>query len=622
MCGIVGYLGSSNQTADQLEAMAHRIVHRGPDDHGVWLGQDGMVGLAHRRLSILDLSPEGHQPMASVDGRYQIVFNGEIYNFRELRQQLQPRGHTFRGGSDTEVMLAAFQQWGVQPSLRRFSGMFAFAVWDSQQRELTLARDQYGKKPLYYGKINGAWFFASELKALHQPGLSLDRMALSNFFRFGYVPAPRSIYQQVGKLPPGSSVVLRANGEASQVESFWTLPRSSAPSLIGDPLQAVEEALRNAVRRRMVSDVPLGAFLSGGIDSSLIVALMQQMSSEPVQTFCIGFEDKASDESPYARAVAQHLGTRHTEHRLSAQESLSVVPLLPRMYDEPFADSSQIPTYLVSKLARSQVTVALSGDGGDEVFGGYNRYFFAPRLWRGLSLAPVFLRRLLAAAVRGLSVELLARLIPRVSLAEHKITKFLALLDVRSPGDLYSGLMGMWDPTPVLGMRPEPGLIESFRWSSDFSADMMELDAKTYLPDDILVKMDRASMAVSLECRAPFLDPEVAQVAWSLPTASKLRSGKGKLVLRTLLEKYIPRDLLERPKIGFSLPLGDWLRGPLRGLAEDLLNADRLRRQGLLDVDYVSNRWRQHLSGKRNYAASLWCLLMFQSWHDEWIGGQ
>ena len=441
--------------------------------------------------------------------------------------------------------------------------------------------------------------FASELKAI-QSGVTLDRLALANFFR---------------------SVILRPQGECGKVEPFWSLPRHSASPVEGDPVEAVENALKNAVRRRMVSDVPLGAFLSGGIDSSLIVALMQQMSSSPVQTFCIGFEDKAHDESPYARAVAQHLGTQHTEHRLSAQESLDVIPLLPRMYDEPFADSSQIPTYLVSKLARSQVTVALSGDGGDEVFGGYNRYFFAPRLWTGLSMVPIFVRGLMAAAVRGLSAEFLARFIPKVSLPEHKITKFLALLAVRSRGDLYSGLMGMWDPSPVLGLQPEPGLIEQFRWTDSFSGDMMELDAKTYLPDDILVKMDRASMAVSLECRAPFLDPEVAEVAWGLPMSWKVRPGKGKMVLRKLLEKHIPRDLLERPKIGVSLPLGDWLRGPLRGWAEDLLDANRLRRQGLLDVNYVQMRWRQHLSGKRNYAASLWCLLMFQAWHDEWMGG-
>lgn len=595
-----------------------RLTHRGPDDQGDWISQDGSVGLGHRRLSILDLSPEGHQPMGSVNGRYQLVFNGEIYNFRELRQELVGLGHAFRGSSDTEVMLAAFCEWGVQASVRRFVGMFAFAVWDQQERHLTLARDHYGKKPLYYGNFDGTWFFASELKALHRPGLSLDRQALANYFRFGYVPEPRSIYQNIHKLSPASTVILKVGQPPGAVESFWSLPRRSAGNIPSDPLQAVDQVLRRAVARRMVSDVPLGAFLSGGVDSSLIVAIMQQVSPEPVQTFCIGFEDAKSDESPYARAVAQHLGTRHVEHRLSPQESLAVVPMLPQLYDEPFADSSQIPTYLVSKLARTQVTVALSGDGGDEVFGGYNRYFHAPRLWRGLRVIPRFVRQLLALAARGLSAEFLARLLPRVSLAQHKVTKFLALLAVHSPQELYCGLMAMWDPGPVLGLHPEGGLLDRFSWSDDFAADMMELDTRTYLPDDILVKMDRASMAVSLECRCPFLDPEVAEVAWSLPMSWKVRSGVGKLVLRKLLAQYLPTQLIERPKIGFSLPLGEWLRGPLRGWAEDLLAPQRLKREGLLDADLIRRRWQEHLSGQRNYAAALWCVLMFEAWLAEW----
>lgn len=621
MCGIVGYLGSPRpiqQGSEELTVRRDRLTHRGPDDQGNWIREDGSVGLGHRRLSILDLSPEGHQPMGSADGRYKLAFNGEIYNFRELRQELAGLGHAFRGSSDTEVMLAAFCQWGIQAALRRFFGMFAFGVWDEQERALTLARDHYGKKPLYYGNLDGTWCFASELKALHRPGLALDRQALANYFRFGYVPDPRSIYQNIHKLPPASSVVLQAGQSAGPVQKFWSIPRNSPLAPPADPLQAVDRVLRRAVERRMVSDVPLGAFLSGGVDSSLIVALMQQISKEPVQTFCIGFEDRKSDESPYARAVAQHLGTRHVEHRLSPEESLAVVPLLPRLYDEPFADSSQIPTYLVSKLARTQVTVALSGDGGDEVFGGYNRYFHAPRLWSGLRLIPRFMRQLLALAARGLSAEFLARLIPRVSLAQHKVTKFLALLAVNSPRELYEGLMAMWVSSPVLGLVPEGGILDGFSWGNDFAADMMTLDTQTYLPDDILVKMDRASMAVSLECRAPFLDPEVAEVAWSLPMEWKVRSGVGKVVLRKLLAQYLPTDLIERPKIGFSLPLGEWLRGPLRGWAEDLLAPDRIKREGLLDANLIRRRWQEHLSGQRNHAAALWCVLMFEAWLAEW----
>lgn len=603
MCGILGYLGSP--PAEELEVLRDRLSHRGPDDGGIWTAPG--IGLAHRRLSILDLSPEGHQPMSR--GPLHLVYNGEIYNFQELRQQLEASGHTFRGHSDTEVLLAGFLQWGVEATLQISNGMFALALWNENDRTLTLARDRYGKKPLYYGWQSQAWHFASELKALHRPGLEIDRGALTAYFRYGYVPAPQSIYQGVFKLPPGHLVVLDEERRQVSPVRYWTLPEPNDTPATPEEL---EEALLQSVRLRMLSDVPLGAFLSGGIDSSLVVALMQRLSPRPVQTFCIGFREAGYDESGYAREVARQLGTEHHELRVSAEEALSVVPKLAQIYDEPFADSSQIPTYLVSRLARQTVTVALSGDGGDEIFGGYNRYLWGPRIWRSLRPIPLSWRRLLFELLSRLPLALVRRLPLGIPYPEEKLNKLLQLLPLRSPQELYLSLVSQWaDPAALV-----PGGSE-LSWSSPFDLStaegMMKMDALTYLPDDILVKVDRASMAVSLECRAPLLDYKVAEIAARLPRDQRIRAGQGKWVLREILKSYV--QLPERPKSGFSLPLGTWLRGPLRDWAHDLLAPQNLQE---LDFKPIQERWQQHLSGHRDWSASLWTVLMFQAWQREW----
>jgi len=606
MCGILGYLGSP--PAEELAVLRDRLIHRGPDDGGLWTAPG--IGLAQRRLSILDLSPEGHQPMSR--GPLHLVYNGEIYNFQELRQQLEASGHVFRGRSDTEVLLAGFLQWGVEATLQRSNGMFALALWNERGRTLTLARDRYGKKPLYYGWQNQAWHFASELKALHRPGLELDRQALTAYFRYGYVPAPQSIYQGIFKLPPAHLVVLEEGRRQVSPTRYWCLPE---PDNTPATPEELEEALLQSVQLRMLSDVPLGAFLSGGIDSSLVVALMQRLSSRPVQTFCIGFREVGYDESGFARQVARQLGTEHHEMRVSAEEALSVVPKLAQIYDEPFADSSQIPTYLVSRLARQKVTVALSGDGGDEIFGGYNRYLWGPRIWRWLRRVPLPLRQLLFELLSRLPLTLVRQLPLRVPYPEEKLNKLLQLLPLRSPHELYLSLVSQWSrPTDLVPGGSESGQVSPFDLST--AEGMMKMDALTYLPDDILVKVDRASMAVSLECRAPLLDYKVAEIAARLPPDQRIRAGRGKWVLREILKSYV--QLPERPKSGFSLPLGSWLRGPLRDWAHDLLAPQNCQE---LDFRPVQERWQQHLSGHRDWSASLWAVLMFQAWQRQWCAG-
>ena len=621
MCGIVGYLGTERSLeAGQtwLRERALRLQHRGPDQHGSWVHPKGHLGLGHRRLSILDLSPLGQQPMASPCGRLQLTFNGEIYNFANLRSQLESKGHSFRGTSDTEILLAAFLEWGVQATLPKLNGMFALGLWDESSQTLTLARDRYGKKPLYYGQIQDNWVFASELKALHQLGLEVDRQALNGYLRSGFVSAPASIYRGIFKLPAASWLVLKSDTTQPHPQSYWSLAslRRDLPLSLDFPqaLQEFEAKLSEAVRLRMVADVPLGAFLSGGIDSSLIVTLMQKLSPRPIRTFCIGFQEASHDESGYARQVAQALGCQHTERLLTAQETLDVIPLLATMFDEPLGDPSQIPTYLVSQLARQEVTVALSGDGGDEVFGGYNRYLWGPKVWNALRPWPLALRRSLAHLLGRLPARQLANFLPRVSYPEEKMTKLLNLLRVSGPSQLYQQLLWAWDEDLVEGIR-QPQLKLPL---GDLACAMMEQDALNYLPDDILVKVDRASMAVSLECRAPLLDQEVAELAWRLPLAHKIKGNKGKLLMRALLDKHLPAHLFERPKAGFSLPLGEWLRGPLRDWAESLLQEERLKHQGYLRSQPIRQRWQQHLSGHRNWSASLWHVLQFQAWLEVW----
>jgi asparagine synthase (glutamine-hydrolysing) len=619
--------------------MAATLVHRGPDSRGVWVDEQAGIALGHRRLSILDLSPEGHQPMISHRGRYVIVFNGEIYNFQELRAELR-NFCCFRGSSDTEVILAAFERWGLRDSVPRFNGMFALAVWDQRKRVLYLTRDRAGEKPLYYTRIGNSFLFGSELKALRaHPAFQgeIDRSAVALFMRHGYVPAPYSIYANVWKLPPGTMLKVDANGLESV--AYWSA-KEVAEHGSGNPLQVADEEaverldslLSDSIRLRMVSDVPLGAFLSGGIDSSTVVALMQKQSSRPVKTYTIGFHESGYNEAVFAGRVARHLGTDHTELYVTQDEAMSVIPQLPGLYDEPFADSSQIPTFLVSKLAREHVTVSLSGDGGDELFGGYTRYEWAERIWRGFGWMPVRFRRLIARILTGISPRVwetsfraLSPFMPgwlRQTKPADKFQKLGAILPVHTPEELYFRLVSEFsDPVALVpGASELPTVLaQPERWPGvpDFIHTMMFLDTVSYLPDDILVKVDRASMGVSLETRVPLLDHRIIEFAWQLPPKMKIRDGRGKWLLRHVLDRYVPRTLIERPKCGFGVPLHEWLRGPLRKWAEELLDAGRLRQEGILNPNPVRQKWSEHLSGKHNWMAALWNVLMFQAWLEE-----
>jgi len=623
--------------------MVCAIAHRGPDDSGTWVDAEAGIALGHRRLSIIDLSAEGHQPMPSASGRYVIVYNGEIYNYADIRHELDggdapPR---WRGHSDTEVMLAAFERWGIDGALERSNGMFAFALWDREMRTLHLARDRMGEKPLYYGVVAGRFAFGSELKALRAlPGFSaeIDRDALALFLRHNYIPAPWSIYRGVRKLLPGAraEVRVRAGGDFDVRETrYWDVRevarRSIAAPSTDDPqaaLEALDARIRRSVGLRMVSDVPIGAFLSGGVDSSMVVAAMQSLSSRPVKTFTIGFDEEAYDEAPFAKRVAAHLGTDHTEVYLTGAEALSVIPALPQMYDEPFADSSQIPTYLVSRVARSAVTVSLSGDGGDELFSGYERYGRGLRLARASSRAPAWMRRGAAAALRSArpatldtAMRAIGPALPhrlRFAHAGEKLHKLAAVLGEDDPRALYLALVSYWRDglplsqdsnveTPHEAMRRADTDLPLAQW-------MMLVDQCTYLPDDILAKVDRASMAVSLESRVPLLDHDLVAYAWSVPLSLKQRHGRGKHLLRELLCRYVPRELVERPKRGFAVPLADWLRGPLKAWAEDLLEPARIEREGFLDAAPIAARWREHQAGTRNAQDELWGVLTFQAW--------
>jgi asparagine synthase (glutamine-hydrolysing) len=640
MCGIAGCYHPS-AGAEDLRAvaanMARTLTHRGPNDSGYWADAMAGIALGHRRLAVIDLSPEGHQPMVSESGRYVIAFNGEIYNFRDLRGELEPLGHRFRGHSDTEVILAAVEQWGID-ALEQFVGMFAFALWDRTERVLHLARDRLGEKPLYYGWMSDAFIFGSELKALRafpRWNGQIDRNALALFIRHNYVPGPYSIYKGIYKLPPATllTVSSKSTDQLPEPVSYWSAKQvaedSTQKTIMPDSKEAADQLdrlLRDTVLQKMVADVPLGAFLSGGVDSSTVVALMQAQSSRPVKTFTIGFHESEYNEAESARAVARHLGTDHTELYVTPKEAMDVIPLLPTLYDEPFADSSQIPTYLVSKLTRQHVTVSLSGDGGDELFGGYNRYFLGRRLWNSVGWAPKGLRQLAAKALVSISPEHwngAARRFPflagRVANPGDKSQKLAAILAVRDPEAMYHGLVSHWEnPVSVVlrGIEPATVLTDRRRWAqlSDFTQRMMYLDLVTYLPDDILVKVDRASMAVSLEARVPFLDHRVVEFAWRLPLSMKVRNGQGKWLLRQVLYKYVPRELIERPKMGFGVPIDHWLRGPLRNWAEALLAEDRLKREGYFSPQPIRQKWLEHLSGRRNWQYHVWDVLMFQAW--------
>lgn len=643
MCGIVGLWtprGWSREHSAELVRMRDAIAHRGPDEAGEWTDPAAGIGFGHRRLSIIDLSPAGSQPMRSRDGRWTIAFNGEIYNFRELRTDLMDAGVVFRGASDTEVLLEGIALWGLRPTVARAAGMFAFAVWDSMNRSLHLGRDRLGEKPLYYGWFEDAFIFGSELKALLASGrvnrAGIDRAAVAQLLRYSCIPAPRTIYEGVKKLPPATITTVHEDGRV-EINAYWSLadvadrPREASESWsFSESADRVEARLRSTIREQMISDVPLGALLSGGVDSSLVVALMARESSHPVRTFSIGFREPGYDEATFARQVASHIGSDHTELYVSPEEARAVIPQLTGIYDEPFADASQIPTILVSRLARTQVTVALTGDGGDEVFGGYERYFTGDRLWRALSRSPQALRRVASSAIRWLSPRawdaaspLVQALLPRrrrVQRLGDRAHKVASLLGAGSRAELYEHFRSHWlgEPSLVVGTEENGGWNSSFR-SGDvtrlsFVEEMMLTDALSYLPDDVLVKVDRAAMSASLETRAPLLDHRVAELAWSLPLSHKVRGGEGKRVLKEILHRYVPRSLVDRPKMGFGVPLDSWLRGPLREWGEDLLSADRIRRQGLLRPEPIRRAWAEHLSGHRNLQYPLWDVLMLQSW--------
>lgn len=652
MCGLTGVLsprhGSSGFLTSTAERMSDALIHRGPDAGDVW-AEDG-VALGHRRLSILDLSPAGAQPMHSACARYVIAYNGEIYNHLDLRRELEGAGAApnWRGRSDTETLLAGIAHWGLDETLRRAAGMFAVALWDRRERRLLLARDRIGEKPLYWGWAGDALVFGSELKALRRhPDFPKDvcRQALAQYLRFAYVPAPRSIHPGVYKLEPGC--ILSVDGAppatapaaplrpgerhgALSIRRYWHLNEmiergaASAFETEAEALEGVEAALAQAVGRQMLADVPLGAFLSGGVDSSLIVALMQAQSSRPVRSFTVGFENPAFNEAPFAAAVARHLGTEHTELTVTEAEARAVIPSLPDMYDEPFADSSQIPTHLVCKAARGAVTVALSGDAGDELFGGYNRYFWGPRIWRRLDWLPYALRRPLGRAIAAVPISVWDRVgalagagLSRPGDKAHRLAA--RLRDVRTMDDLYRSLVSEWagqrlvlsgvDAGETTLDDPLPSLLRQ-----DAAGRMMAQDMRTYLPDDILCKVDRASMAVSLETRAPFLDPGVLEVSARLPAHMKIRGGAGKWALRQVLYRHVPQALIDRPKTGFGIPIGDWLRGPLRGWAEDLLSKAALRSDGLIEPGPVRQAWAEHLSGRRDWTPKLWIVLMLMAW--------
>lgn len=638
MCGIAGFvLESPGPPGAALQAaaagMASRLHHRGPDSGGTWVSEDEGVALGHRRLAILDLTPDGAQPMCSETGRYCVTFNGEIYNHGPLRDELVGRGHRFRGRSDTEVLLAAAEEWGITGALERFNGMFAFGLWDREERRLHLARDRMGEKPLYYGWYERAFVFGSELKAVRAyPGFrdDVDRDALALYMRHNYVPTPYTIYRRLRKLVPGGLLTVSAGAPGvERLTRYWSpwevVARAAEHPFAGTPEEAVDELdalLLDAVRLRMHADVPLGTFLSGGVDSTTVTALMQAQSARPVKTFTIGFEDARFNEAAYARRVAEHLGTEHTELYVRPRDIMEVIPRLPELYDEPFSDPSQIPTYLVSKLAREHVTVSLSGDGGDELFCGYDRYLLGIEIWRKLRWLPLALRVVGSLAGRTASAlyGALSRAVGVGRDWHHRFDSRARLLETRTPEAMYYQLMSQWaEPSRLVVGSAEPatlftdGRIGALRFGS-LPGMMMFLDALTYLPDCILVKLDRASMGVSLESRVPLLDHRVVELAWRLPLEAKLRGTETKWALRQVLYRRVPRTLVERAKQGFSIPTGAWLRGPLRSWAGDLLAEETLRRQGYLDARLVQRAFAEHVSGRANHWQSLWDVLMFEAW--------
>ncbi len=636
MCGITGFWDCSKSRSNaELTSVVTRMTdiirHRGPDDSGTWADEGSGIALGFRRLAIVDLSPTGHQPMFSTDERYVMIFNGEVYNYAELKKELDTAGYKFRGTSDSEVMLAGILEWGLEEAVKRFNGMFAIALWDRRDKKLHLIRDRVGVKPLYYGWYGRTLLFGSELKTLtaHQ-GFKpqVDRQSLTLYLRYGYVPAPYCIYQGVKKLEPGTILTFFESESPAEGNrtTYWSareaVEKGRRDPFRGDDREAVcelDRLLRESVRERMVADVPLGAFLSGGIDSSTIVALMQAQSARPIKTFTIGFQEAGYNEAVYAKEVAVHLRTDHTELYVSPRDALDVIPQLAFMFDEPFGDSSQIPTHLVSKLARQSVTVSLSGDGGDELFGGYSRYMNSLNVWELVGRIPLSARQ-----AAGAVFDHVSRL-PWNKITSHGrlATRFYHLAEIskmRSADELYWRFSSNWpQPGQVVIDGREPSAFhmapENAQLLPEFAERMMYLDFNTYLPDDILVKLDRASMATSLEGRVPLLDDHrIVEFAWRLPLHTKIRAGKGKWILRQVLYQYLPQRMVERPKMGFGVPIDSWLRGPLRDWAENLLDENRLRSEGYFNPQPIRQRWVEHLQKQKDWHYSLWYVLMFQDW--------
>ena len=649
MCGIAGYVGgawltSADSVEQQLAVMADALTPRGPDSAGYWSDPEQTIALAHRRLAIIEPSETGHQPMMSASGRYVISFNGEVYNHLDLRKRLSNGGSnkiTWRGRSDTETLIAGIETWGLSETLKKSVGMYAFALWDREEQILYLVRDRIGEKPLYYGYQRGVFLFGSELKALKMhPAFEgeVDRDAITLQLRHSYIPTPYSIYKGIKKLPPGTFIkLLVSNGRLSGIEpepvSYWSLGDAINDGINNpfdgsetDAVDALDGLLSASVRQQMVADVPLGAFLSSGVDSSTIVALMQSQSSLPAKTFTIGFKEDGYNEAVHAKAVAAHLGTDHTELYVSPEQALDVIPRLPMLYDEPFSDSSQIPTFLVSQMTRQHVTVSLSGDGGDELFGGYNRYQMTSGLWSKIGRLPLPLRHLVAKGLRTLAPEQwnqISKWIPgaaRYADFGGKIHKGAGVLASQTSDELYLNLITHWpDPSSLVinGIEPPTQITQPQFLLNGIVEQMMALDSVSYLTDDILCKIDRAAMGVSLETRVPFLDHHIVEFAWRLPLSMKIRDGQGKWILRQVLNKYVPKELIKRPKMGFGVPIDSWLRGPLRDWAEDLLDGSRLRKEGYFCPEPIRQKWTEHLSGKRNWQYHLWDVLMFQAWLEE-----
>ncbi|SCA56257.1 Asparagine synthetase [Candidatus Terasakiella magnetica] len=641
MCGIAGLIDLKAQTSTEelsqlTKRMTDTLYHRGPDGGDVWVDGENGIGLGHRRLAIIDLSQAGHQPMTSYDGRFVIVYNGEVYNANDLRPELEAAGYQFNGHSDTEVIVNGFAHWGVKATIEKLIGMFAIAAWDKKEKTFYLVRDRVGIKPLYWAETTNSFLFGSELKALYQhPDCpkEFNRNAIASYLRHNYIPAPLSVFQNIQKLMPGHFLVRNHQGE-QKIESFWSLDNviTQNQKFAGSETEAIdqlEDLLKDAVGRRMISDVPLGAFLSGGIDSSTVAALMQQQSDKAIRTFSIGFEEAGYNEAIHAKEVAKHIGTDHTELYVTPSEARDVIPKIADYYDEPFSDSSQIPTYLVSKMTKDHVTVALSGDGGDELFAGYTRYFVGQKLGKHLYSTPKSFRQLGVKLIHSMSPntwDKIFKIIPerkRPSLPGDKLYKLAKVMD-GTKNDFYRRLVSHWDQPEniVLNGKEETDLI----WNKDlkgitpdFIDQMQYLDTLTYLPDDILTKVDRASMAVSLEARVPLLDHRLIEYAWSLPQSMKIKDGQGKWALRQVLYRHIPKDLIERPKMGFAVPIDQWLRGPLRDWAEDLLNPQALEETGIFNSAPIQEKWNEHQSGQRNLQYHLWDILMFQSWYRKWM---